>query len=84
MSKRTHPAPVVVTWNDAWSCAEAYTASDVAAEHRPQVTRSAGFLVRSDRVGVSIAGCVDMRDGETFYDRVLFIPRGMVVSVRRP
>jgi hypothetical protein len=66
---------VVVTWNDAWQADEGEKIA-----HRPFVQRSCGFLVKSDKTGVTLAGCID-EDG-TMY-RGLFVPRGVIVRVER-
>jgi hypothetical protein len=77
------PPVVKVTWNDAWCSQAGHSVEAIAAEHEPHVVSSVGFLVRSDRKGVMIAGCYDEKEGEPYYDRILFVPRGMVAKVRR-
>jgi len=76
------PQIVMVTWNDAWSSQAGHDREKVETDHRPVVIQSVGFLVKSNRVGITLAGCYDLKDGEPSYDRVLFVPRGMVASVR--
>jgi hypothetical protein len=71
----------MVTWHDAWARHDAHSEDEIAACHRPAVTHSVGFLVRSDRTGITLAACYDDHDGAPSYDRVLFIPSGMVVRV---
>ena len=77
------PPLVVVTWNDAWSSQAGHDADEIENDHKPHVNYSAGFLVKADRVGVTIAGCYDVKSDAPSYDRVLFVPRGMVKSVRK-
>lgn len=64
-----------VVWNDAHGDSTMFDEHDV--DHKPYRFTSVGFLVRSDDVGVSLAGEVG-EDGR-FRDHV-FIPRAMVVQ----
>jgi hypothetical protein len=71
------PKLVAVTWNDAHqSGAEPF---DVDEFHKPWVYTSVGWLVKNDAAGVTVAAC----KGDDEFDRALFVPRGMVVKVRR-
>ena len=74
---------VTIVWHDAHTMgAEEIAASDVVARaHRPQVTRSTGYLVLSDETGVTLAtDAQDADDGrELTWRGVHFIPRGMIV-----
>jgi len=78
---------VEVVWNDAHSDAEkTELASEVGDFHNPAVITSCGYLVRRNKIGLTIAGCYDQFHGEEEregYERVMFIPAGMVVKVRR-
>jgi hypothetical protein len=80
MKKHT---PVIVTWLDAWHGSEVYGVEDLEKKHAAHVIHSTGLLVKHDETGVMIAGDVDTWQGEVEYDRVLFVPAGMVVKVTR-
>ena len=74
MSKSAYPI-AVVTWLDA--CIHWGEQEDVI--HEPKTQYSAGWLVRSDELGVSLAYT---HSDDTGLDDQLFIPAGMVQSVR--
>lgn len=70
---------VVVTWHDAHETSGDFaTAADI--DHTPKTQHTVGFLLRSDRVGVTIA---TERSDDGGYRTTNFIPRGMIVRVRR-
>lgn len=75
MSAPALPPIIAVTWDDAHGSRETFTAEEI--DHRPIRFASVGWLLRSDAVGVSIAG---ERAGDGSYRDHTFIPRGMVVS----
>lgn len=66
---------VLVTWNDAWASLEDFSEAD----HEPFVYQTAGWLVKSDKRGVTLAYELG-EDGSTRGEH--FIPRGMVKRVR--
>jgi hypothetical protein len=70
---------VEVTWRDAHQSFETISTEDLGDFHRPCITRSVGYQLLRDSVGISLAGCED-EDGD--WDRPLFIPAGMIVTVR--
>lgn len=70
------PYPIViVSWNDAHSTTD-------TVDHSPKRQHTVGFLLRNDKAGVSIAAETGEEKGDDVRD-VTFIPRGMVVKVRR-
>jgi acyl-coenzyme A synthetase/AMP-(fatty) acid ligase len=69
----------LIEWGDAWASQDGHTAEALDNEHAPKRQSSVGFLYRQDKHGVMLVGC--MTDDDAF-DRVLFIPAGMVVSVK--
>lgn len=69
-----------VRWNDAHQTQDNHTDDDIDEFHVPCVTHSVGYLVRKSRKGVTIAACVDE---DISYDRLLFIPRGMIVKMEQ-
>lgn len=71
---------VVVTWLDAHSIHEFQEEDDMGVQHKARVVQSVGWLFRHDETGVTIAGCYD---DEGIYDRHLFVPAGMVLSVQK-
>jgi hypothetical protein len=73
-------ALVVVTWNDAHADAEFHDKASLAKEHVPRRVQSVGILVTRDKKGITLARDFDDA-GE--YDGRIFIPRGMVVKVRK-
>ena len=70
---------VIVTWNDAHE-----QGGDVATvaeiNHAPDMQHTVGFLLRSDRVGITLAS--ERCEGGG-WRTTNFIPRAMVVRVRR-
>jgi hypothetical protein len=69
---------VVVTWNDAVE----HPDGEREPRHEPAVQITAGFLLKRDRRGISIATELNDDDG-TGWRGENFIPAGMIVSVRR-
>ncbi len=67
------PSIACVVWDDAHSTSVLFEPHE--AEHKPYRFTSLGFLIRSDAVGVSLAGEIG-EDGR-FRDHT-FIPRAMV------
>jgi hypothetical protein len=83
VKKNPSPFPLVVlTWNDA--CGTATAIYNEEKDHQPTVMRTAGWLLKADKVGVSIA-CerYDEGDGKEAFRGHTFIPAGMVVSVKK-
>lgn len=73
---------VVLTWNDA--CGSATSIFDEARDHQPTVMTTVGWLLKADSVGVSLA-CERYTEGEgkEAFRGCTFIPKGMVVKVKR-
>lgn len=69
------PTLAYCTWDDAHGSTSMFDEHDV--DHKPYRFTSVGFLVRSDDVGVSLAGEIG-EDGR-FRDHT-FIPRKMVID----
>jgi hypothetical protein len=82
-----HPPPdtlhriVEVTWEDAWQSGfEEFTLDQLQEdEHGPIVQRSTGYVVKHDDVGIMLVGDQDEDGG---LHRAMFIPAGMIVSVK--
>lgn len=64
-----------VIWDDAHGSTAMFDAAEV--EHKPYRFTSIGFLIRSDEVGVSLAG--EVGDDGRYRDHE-FVPRAMVVT----
>lgn len=64
-----------VVWNDAHGSSDSFEPHEVA--HQPYRFTSVGFLIRSDEIGVSLAGEVG-EDGR--YRDHVFVPRAMIVK----
>ena len=79
-AKRLAYPPVAVFWHDAHESNEETTRSEVVHEPETQVT--IGFLIRSDKVGVSLA-CEYNSDDPRLLRTTNFIPRGMVQRIVR-
>lgn len=74
---------VLVRWNDATgSLTKNLTEAD-DSYHKPEVMQTVGWLLRSDTRGVSICNEVYLDDGVPHYRGHTFVPRGMVVTVKR-
>lgn len=69
------PEVYVVVWDDAHGSSAMFDENDL--EHRPYRFTSLGLLVRSDDIGVSLAG--ELGDDGRYRDHT-FIPRLMVVE----
>lgn len=81
------PARIEVTWCDAHQLreeAELTAADAIERAHGPLVTTTAGYLIQSDAVGVTLGGEWQLNgNGETeeiTFRHVCFIPRGMVTK----
>lgn len=74
------PPVVLVTWHDAHDTQDDFNPEQLRKNHKPAVQRIVGFLMISDRAGVSLAADID-EDGDG--RSVNFIPRGMIRSVRK-
>lgn len=72
------PPMVLVTWHDARHESEKFQEDFT---HKPLTVYTLGFLLRSDKVGVAVAVEANAEDAEV--RDVTFIPRGMVVKMRR-
>ena len=75
------PRKVVVVWEDAYSPArDAYTSTsaEVAAEYRPHILETIGYIAYQDKHVVSLAR--DLFNGR--YRDFMYIPRGMVQKIR--
>jgi len=68
---------VVVFWGDAHEKHEDVDVADI--EHEPKVQAIAGWLIKQDDVGVTIATEYGVEDGEL--RTVNFIPAGMIQSL---
>lgn len=69
---------VTVYWRDAHADNEIQKPEDVAAEHKPHMVYSVGFLFKKDKTGVTLVRDID-EDGAL--DGRLFIPRGMIEKI---
>lgn len=70
---------VSVVWTDAWNDIEGHSLDELKAAHGPLEVTSVGMVVLDDDVGLMLAACID-EEGE--HKRTMFIPRGMIVSVK--
>lgn len=68
---------VIVTWDDAWAMLEEVDADLI--HHNAQTFVSVGFLICSDKKGVTLA-CEYDRDTEGSLRSTMFIPRGMIAT----
>lgn len=73
---------VVLEWLDAHTLGqEEVPAEDAVAQvHRGYRTTTAGFLVRSDAVGVTLTTDVQTDEDGVSFRHLHFVPRGMIVS----
>jgi hypothetical protein len=67
---------IEVTWHDAVLRPEFNDSSHIA--HRPEILHSCGFLLKSDRTGVSL--CTDYAPSDGTFREQSFIPRGMIIA----
>lgn len=68
---------VCVEWQDAWAGNRWISDYD----HSPLTVYSTGFLLKSDKVGVSLARGLEETEGSIL--GVSFIPKGMVRKITR-
>lgn len=79
MNTASTPAFVIVKWEDAWADAvTAVTLKDVGETHKSECIETAGWLLKDDATGISLANevCADKS-----YRGRTFIPKAMIVSV---
>lgn len=69
----------IVTWHDAHASQDFQDSAEVTERHAPRLVRSVGFVYKRDRVGITIVRCTDDQDD---FDGRLFIPAGMIKTVR--
>ena len=76
--------PAVVVWNDAHAALDELSEDEIIARHKPTRIETYGYIVRSNELGVSIAGewLPPDNGGDETFRGVTFIPRGMVVEER--
>jgi hypothetical protein len=77
-SKRPFKA-VIVTWNDAWESQADATPEEI--KHEPVVQNTIGFLIRDNKKGITLA--TEYAEDGSGLRTTNFIPRGMVVKVKR-
>mgnify|MGYP001585292875 FL=1 len=79
----TEPVPfVVLVWDDAFGDATTeVTLKTVMDGHHAQVFQTAGWLLKDDETGVSLANERGVDQGEEVYRGRTFVPRGMVRSL---
>ena len=71
--------PVIVTWNDAHGHDGECELGRL--DHKPYLTKSVGWLLRTDDIGVTIA--MDLfPDEATAFKNSAFLPYGMVVDIQ--
>lgn len=74
------PPIVRVKWKDAWSSAGRWTDEEIAKE--PDVIlHSVGFLIRSDKRGVYLAGERDPKKPDSKH--IQHIPRSCVLEIKK-
>lgn len=73
---------VIVVWDDADSTGvEVITDENIDSYHKPAVMKTAGWLLKDDDRGVSIANEVYQEDGKERWRGHTFVPRSLVRSV---
>jgi hypothetical protein len=72
----------IVVWHDAHAIIDQHSIDEALQRHRPFVIQTVGYVLRSDEVGVLVAGEWLPSDGEDpeAFRNITFIPRGMVVT----
>ena len=72
---------VQVDWNDA--SASASMPFSAERDHKPIVMKTRGWVLACNRAGISVASESYHEDGHDHFRGWTFIPKGMVVKVRR-
>lgn len=79
------PFFAIVTWNDAWGDAVKQVWEVETISHQPLRIHTAGWVVKEDAMGVTLfTDLVENGDGTHAFRGHGFIPRGMIVEVKRP
>lgn len=73
----------VLIWNDAHAAPDQNSIDEALKLHHPAVVQTTGYILKSDEVGVLIAGewlpPSQAEESEAFRS-ITFVPRGMVVT----
>ena len=78
MSRRKAKRCVIVEWIDAHALGDAWGMFE-EKDHRPRPVTSIGFVLKDDKVGISITQSIDSQGHD---DHGLFVPRCNVVNVQ--
>ena len=73
----------VLTWNDAHAASDQNSLDEALKLHHPAVVQTTGYILKSDDVGVLIAGewlPPSQADESEAFRSITFVPRGMVIS----
>lgn len=79
--KNTGPSLVIVEWGDAWNASRWTSLEQAEVDHKPYVVKTVGWLLKSDKKGVSLVDSYveeDMTPGGQH-----FIPRGMIRKITK-
>lgn len=73
------PIFILLSWDDAWVDGTAtVTLKDVGETHKPEVIETAGWLLKADDMGVSLA---NERCADGSYRGRTFVPKAMVRKI---
>lgn len=73
----------VLVWNDAHATPDQHNLDEALKLHAPAVIQTPGYILKSDEVGVLIAGewlPPSLHDEGEAFRSITFVPRGMVIS----
>jgi hypothetical protein len=71
---------VTVQWNDAHATSDPVTVADL--DHDPLLVTTAGWLLRDDEKGITLANERYVVGGVEYFRGKTFIPRGMIQPKR--
>lgn len=71
---------VVVDWEDAWASSGWVNQNVASDSHRSLPVKSAGFVIKQDKIGISLAGGFDSNGNPAGQH---FIPKGMITKITK-
>ena len=80
IKKKTKPDIVVITWGDAWGEASWKRLSTAAEEHEALEVTSTGFVIKADKIGVSVCTGFDENGNPAGQ---FFVPHGMIRKIKK-
>lgn len=71
---------MILDWDDAWGTSGWVSLKGAVEVHRPLPVRSVGFVVKSDKIGVSLCQGFDGNGNPAGQH---FVPKGMIKKITK-